>query len=138
MLSVEKKLSLLGMARRAGVLIIGQDSVKSSLSRREKLFIMFPEDAPSRSQKTFISLTKYADNYALLEGVSIEQLAHAIGVERAVVVALPEQSGFVSKIKSSVINLGSIEGGVTIGQSENIRTCQNAGIGQQGDDENSL
>jgi ribosomal protein L7Ae-like RNA K-turn-binding protein len=135
---VEKNLSLLGMARRAGILIIGQDSVKSSLARREKLFIMFPEDAPRKSQKTFLSLTKYADNYAVLEGVSIERLGSAIGVERAVVVALPEQSGFVSKIKSSLNHLDSIEGGVAIGQSENIRTCQNFGTGQQGDDENSL
>ena len=117
MYSAEKNLSLLGMARRAGVLIIGQDSVKSSLSRKEKLFIMFPEDAPDRSQKTYASLTKYADNYAVLEGVTIEQLAHAIGVERVVVVALPLESGFVSKIKDSLNHLGSIEGGGTIGQS---------------------
>ena len=134
----EKKLSLLGMARRAGVLIIGQDNVKSCLSRREKLFIMFPEDAPVRSEKTFTSIAGNSDNYAVLKGVTIEQLAHAIGVTRAVVVALPERSGFVLKIKSSLNHLGSIEGGVTIGQSENIRTCQNTGTGQQGDDENSL
>ncbi|MCL1875713.1 MAG: hypothetical protein FWF87_05590 [Synergistaceae bacterium] len=135
---IEKNLSLLGMARRAGVLIIGQDSVKSSLSRRENLFIMFPEDAPVRSEKTYASIVKYADDYAVLKGVSMERLARAIGVARAVVVALPERSGFVSKIKSSLNHLGSIEGGVTFGQSENIRTCQNSGTGQQGDDENSL
>lgn len=134
----EKNLSLLGMARRAGALIIGQDSVKSNLSRREKLFIMFPEDAPINSESTFSSIAKNCDNYAILEGITTEQLAHAIGVKRAVVVALPERSGFVTKIKSSLNHLGSIEGGVTIGQSENIRTCQNTGTGQQGDDENSL
>jgi len=105
MRNIEKTLSLLGMARRAGVLIIGQDSVKSSLSHEDKLFILFPEDVPYRSEKTFMSLTKNADNYAVLEGISIEQLAHAIGVNRAVVVALPEQSSFVSGIKSS-LNFG--------------------------------
>ena len=98
---IGKTLSLLGMARRAGVLIIGQDSVKSSLSHGDKLFILFPEDAVYRSEKTFTSLKKKAD-YAVLDGISIEQLAHAIGVNRTVVVALPEQSGFVSGIKSSI------------------------------------
>jgi ribosomal protein L7Ae-like RNA K-turn-binding protein len=101
-LSIEKTLSLLGMARRAGVLIIGQDGVKSRLSNGEELFILFPEDAESKSQKTFSSIAKRADNYAVLEGISIERLAHAIGVARAVVVALPEQSGFVTRIKSGL------------------------------------
>ena len=136
--NIEKTLSLLGMARRAGMLIIGQDSVKSKLSRRDKLFLLFPEDAPHRSQKTFTSFTKNAHNYAVLEGVSTERLAQAIGVENAVVVALPEQSDFVLGIKSNLNYLGSIEGSVTIEQSENIRTCKNFGIKQQGDDENSL
>jgi len=98
---IEKILSLLGMARRARVLIIGQDSVKSSLSHGDKLFILFPEDVPSVSEKTFLSLSKKA-NYAVLEGISIERLAHALGVNRAVVVALPERSGFVSGIKSNL------------------------------------
>jgi len=136
--NIEKNLSLLGMARRAGILKIGQDSVKSSLSHGDKLFILFPEDAPRKSEKTFLSLSKKVDNYAVLNGVTIEQLAHAIGVENAVVVALPAQSGFVSRIKSNLNHLGSIEGGVAIEQSENIRTCQNIRTGQQGDDENSL
>jgi len=136
--NIEKTLSLLGMARRAGMLIIGQDSVKSNLSQRDKLFILFPEDALHLSEKTFLSLTKSVDNYAVLEGVSVEQLARAIGVNRAVVVALPERSGFVSKIKSSLNNRSSTEGGVAIGQSESVRTCQNIGTGQQGDDKNSL
>ena len=134
MRDIEKTLSLLGMARRAGVLIIGQDSVKSSLSQKDKLFILFPEDVLHRSKKTFLSLTKNVDNYSVLEGVSIEQLAYAIGVNRAVVVALPEQSGFVSKIKSSLNNWSSIEGGVAIGQSESVRTCKSTGTGLQGDD----
>ena len=102
MQDIEKTLSLLGMARRAGVLIIGQDSVKSSLSRGDKLFILFPEDAVYRSKNTFTSLTKNVD-YAVLDGITIEQLAHAIGVNRTVVVALPERSGFVSGIKSSIV-----------------------------------
>ncbi|MCL2147412.1 MAG: hypothetical protein FWH52_06355 [Synergistaceae bacterium] len=136
--NIEKTLSLLGMARRAGVLIIGQDSVKSRLSRRDELFLMFPEDAPHISRKTFTSLTVNTHNYAVLEGIPAEELAHAIGVGNAVVVALPEQSGFVTSIKSNLNHLGGIEGSVTIEQSENIRTCKNIGIKQQGDDENPL
>jgi ribosomal protein L7Ae-like RNA K-turn-binding protein len=136
--NIEKTLSLLGMARRAGILIIGQDSVKSNLSQREKLFILFPEDVLHKSEKTFLSLTKNVDNYAVLEGISVEQLARAIGVNRAVVVALPERSGFVSKIKSSLNNWNCTEGGVAIGQNKIIRTRQNIGTGQQGDDKNSL
>jgi hypothetical protein len=120
------------------MLIIGQDSVKSRLSCRDKLFLLFPEDAPCRSEKTFLSFTKNTNNYAVLEGISIEQLAHAIGVQKAVIIALPERSGFVSSIKRSLNHLGSIEGGVPIEQSENIRACQNIRTKQQGDDENSL
>ena len=136
--NIEKTLSLLGMARRAGALIIGQDSVKFRLSRADGLFLLFPEDALHKSRKTFLSFTKNARDYAVLEGISTERLAHAIGVGNAVVVALPEQSGFVSGIKSSLNQLGSIEGSVTIEQSENIRACKNIGIEQQGDDESSL
>ena len=104
MRNIEKILSLLGMARRAGVLIIGQDGVKSNLSRRNKLFILFPEDASRCAEKTFLSLTKKADNYAVLEGISIERLSHATGVNRTVVVALPERSSFVSGIKSIMMS----------------------------------
>ena len=136
--NIEKTLSILGMARRAGILIVGQDSVKSRLSHKDKLFVMFPEDAPCRSEKTFLSLTKKADNYVVLKGISMEQLAHAIGINRAVVVALPERSSFVAGIKSSLNHLGSIEGGVAIGQNESIRTCQSIGIGQQRSDKDSL
>jgi len=136
MRGTEKILSLLGMARRAGALIIGQDGVKSSLSHGDKLFMLFPEDV--RSGKTFLSLTKNADNYVVLEGISTERLAHATGVNRAVVVALPERSSFVSGIKSSLNYGGSIEGGVVIGQSESVRTCQSVGTGLQGDDKDPL
>jgi hypothetical protein len=137
MRNIEKTLSLLGMTRRAGMLIIGQDSVKSRLSRGDELFLMFPDDAPYRSRKTFLSFTKNTHNYTVLEGISTDQLARAIGVGNVVVVALPEQSGFVSGIKSNLNFSDSIEGSATIEQSENIRTCKNIRIKQQGDDENS-
>lgn len=102
MCGAEKILSLLGMARRAGVLIIGQDGVKSRLSRGDKLFMLFPDDAPLNSERTFMSLTKNTGSYAVLDGISTERLAHAIGVSRAVVVALPDGNGFIEGIKNSL------------------------------------
>jgi len=136
--NIDKTLSILGMARRAGILIVGQDSVKSRLSHKDKLFVLFPEDAQYRSEKTFLSLTKKVDNYVVLKGVSMEQLAHAIGINSTMVVALPERSSFVSGIKNSLNHLGSIEGGVAVGKNESIRTCQDIGVGQQRSDKDSL
>ncbi|MCL2683823.1 MAG: ribosomal L7Ae/L30e/S12e/Gadd45 family protein [Synergistaceae bacterium] len=92
----DKVLSLLGMARRAGVLMVGQDRVFAAMRDGGPLFIITSADcSPNVLRKALSS------NCETLEAGSFsrESLGTAIGVANAQIVALPGGSGFVEKLK---------------------------------------
>ena len=89
-------LSCLGLARRAGVLIIGQDNVKSSLARRDSLLVLITETGSS-FYRFLQNRPDGESRMEVLRSVSAEALSSAIGAEKVKVVALPLRSGLAQK-----------------------------------------
>ncbi|MCI6261484.1 MAG: DUF448 domain-containing protein [Pyramidobacter sp.] len=86
----------LGLARRAGELIVGQDRVLNSLSAGQNLSVLLTRDH-SETLKRAID-AKAADVH-VLAGVSRLELGQLLGLRQAQIVALPLRSGFAEKIK---------------------------------------
>ena len=97
--SLDKALSLLGIARRAGLISVGLDVVKSSLVGGNKLLIVVSED-PSRQVKKTLHAFCERDKALLLEipGLSREKLGKAIGLGPVQLVGVPEGHDFSDKI----------------------------------------
>ncbi|MGI6251957.1 MAG: hypothetical protein ACOYJV_00825 [Aminivibrio sp.] len=115
-------LSIFGMARRAGVLKIGQDIVKSNLARGEQLMVCFAEAGES---SFFRSLRngRFSENtdIIVMEDVSGAELSAAVGSGNVKVVALPLRSGFARSVSQLLA-----EGGNKNGKNSYLRTGQDS------------
>ena len=96
----ERALSLLGMARRARALMVGQDSVFAAMRDGGGIFIIVSADcSPNVIRKASSSNCETL----VVESFSRESLGAAVGVINAKIVALPGGSGFVKKLKELLI-----------------------------------
>lgn len=86
----------LGLARRAGELIVGQDRVLESLSAGRNLLVLLTHDHSDPLKRTVDAKNAAAH---VLAGVSRLELGQLLGLRQAQIVALPVRSGFVEKIK---------------------------------------
>ena len=86
----------LGLARRAGELIVGQDRVLDSLSAGQNLFVLLTRD---HSETLKRAIDAKAVDVHVLAGVSRLELGQLLGLRQAQIVALPVRSGFAEKIK---------------------------------------
>lgn len=86
----------LGLARRAGELIVGQDRVLNSLSAGQNLFVLLTRD---HSETLKRAIDAKAVDVHVLAGVSRLELGQLLGLRQAQIVALPLRSGFAEKIK---------------------------------------
>ena len=91
----ELALSLLGMARRARALIVGQDKVFAAMRGGELFIIASADCSPNVMRKALSSNCETL----VVENFSRESLGAAVGVMNAQIVALPRGSGFVKKLK---------------------------------------
>lgn len=91
----EKVLSLLGLARRAGQVLVGQDRVLGDC--RGELVIVMADDCSNAVLRKAISS---GDGRACftLAGVTREELGRALGIGGAQIVALRAEGGFAKKI----------------------------------------
>jgi ribosomal protein L7Ae-like RNA K-turn-binding protein len=90
-------LSLLGLARRAGYLLVGQDQVLRALA--SGLFILTTEDcSPAVRRKIAPKLTAGGSVCFVIKGVSRERLGRSIGVDSTQIAALPIKSGFTKNL----------------------------------------
>ena len=107
--SAEPLLSLVGLAKRAGVLQIGQDKVKSLLAQGEGLLILFAEGAESSFYRSIVK-GRYAEKCTIrvLGGISGSDLSAAVGSGNVKVVALPLRSGFAASV-SKLLAEGGIQ-----------------------------
>lgn len=107
----EALLLAFGMARRAGVLQIGQDIVKSNLARGESLFVFFAEFTEEGESSFYRSLRKgrFAEktNIIIMPEVSGAELSAAVGSGNVKVVALPSRSGFARSISQLLAEGGN-------------------------------
>lgn len=95
---IDKALSLLGMARRAGAVEIGQDRALGALRRSRQLVVLADDCSPNVLRKVASLSSKRGSICYILEGVTREELGGALGVASAQVAALPFKSGFVNKL----------------------------------------
>ena len=102
----EQALSLLGMARRAGVLMVGQDRVFAAM-RNGELFIIVSADC---SENVLRKVTPSNCETLVAPNFSRESLGAAVGVLNAQIVALPSGSGFVKKLKELLKVGGTLNG----------------------------
>lgn len=93
---LEEIKSLLGLSRRAGELIIGQDRVLNSLSAGEKLLVLLTNDHSAALKRALDART--ADACVLTE-ISRLELGQLLGLRQTQVVALPVSSGFAGKLR---------------------------------------
>ena len=88
-------LSLLGLARRARELVMGQDRVFAALRAGKKLCAIASEDC---SQNVLRKARSAMCDVIVIPGLSRESLGAAVGIGGAMIVALPCESGFTRKI----------------------------------------
>lgn len=94
-----KVLDMLGMARRAGALIVGQDNVLPALKRSETLAVFVTTDcAGNVSRHVESAAARGSAKVFLLEDTARSELGACIGTASAQIVALPAESGFAKKI----------------------------------------
>ncbi len=88
--------SLLGLARSAGELIVGQDRTLSGLSAGKNLTVLLANDHSAVLKRAIDAKTA---DCRILEGINRAELGHLLGLRQAQIVALPTESGFTEKIK---------------------------------------
>ena len=95
----QKVLDMLGMARRAGTLLVGQDKVLPAIKRTGVLAVFLTNDCSE-------NVLRHAESAAargsaeifLLDKTSRIELGAYIGTASAQIAALPAESGFAKKI----------------------------------------
>ncbi len=97
----EKLLNALGMARRAGELIIGQDKIFDAVKRKKKLAVFVADDCSQNVLRTL----KAAEERGAVKIIELKEtdrtvLGGYLGISSAQAAALPEESGFVKKFIS--------------------------------------
>lgn len=94
-----KVLDMLGMARRAGALLVGQDKVLPALKSGEALAVFVTDDCSVNVSRHIEAAAERGDaEIFLLEGTGRTELGASLGVTAAQIAALPVKSGFVKKI----------------------------------------
>lgn len=95
----DKVLDMLGMARRAGALVVGQDNVLSALKRGDELAVFITTDCAGNVLRHLESAAaRGSARVFVIEDTSRAELGSRIGIASAQIAALPAESGFAKKI----------------------------------------
>lgn len=95
----EKILGTLGMARRAGALLVGQDKVLAALKSGGRYVVFVTCDcAANVTRRLETAAGRGRAEIILIKGTDRAELGAALGVTAAQTAALPAESGFVKKI----------------------------------------
>ncbi|AFT81550.1 50S ribosomal protein L7ae [Leuconostoc carnosum] len=93
-------LNLLGLAMRAGKLVLGTDSTLTAIRAQKVQLAFFPSDGGQSQAKKFIDKSTFY-NVTLVQDYTKSQLIDAIGVNRSVF-AIADR-GFSRKIKQLIL-----------------------------------
>lgn len=97
----EKFLNTLGMARRAGVLVVGQDNVFSDIRRHVPMIVITTGDCSASVMRSLLPHVERGEVRTIaLEDIDRSAVGRHIGIGAAQIVALPLSSGFAKKILS--------------------------------------
>ena len=81
-----KLLSMLGLAKRAGAIIIGTDLVTKTLPSGRVKLVMYAEDASANTEKKITDKCRFYNTSCIKTGFSGDELAHATGKLSSVMV----------------------------------------------------
>ena len=102
----EKTLSLLGLARRAGKLLVGHDAVLTSVKKRKTKLVILTSDASPRHRKE-LEAAGYTGGVAVLPA-DMETAGRALG-KRCCICSL-EDAGFADAVKKTICEEDIIDG----------------------------
>lgn len=92
--------STLGLARRAGVLLLGQDRVREALKGGKVLLILYADDVSANVQRMFKGYEERAQcKVYRFKGINRKVLGEALGLPSVQVLGLPQGSGFADKLE---------------------------------------
>ncbi|MDL2298812.1 hypothetical protein LJC40_06685 [Synergistaceae bacterium OttesenSCG-928-D05] len=95
----ERILNLLGLARRAGVLAVGQDKVFSALKEETKYLVLTTSDISDNVMRHVRNaIERGTARHISLDALDRAGLGAQIGVSSAQVIALPSDNGLAIKI----------------------------------------
>lgn len=91
----DKFLSLMGMARRAGKIVLGFDAVEEAVHKRKAISVYCAQDLSSRTQRNMRRVCEEEQIVLLLIPCTIDELTAAVG-KPAGIVALTDK-GFADR-----------------------------------------
>ena len=91
-----KKLSMLGLARRAGKVVSGEFSVDKAVKSGKAFLVLVAEDASANTKKNFTDMCTYYKVPICFTGTK-ETLGHAIGCETRASAAVLD-NGFAKRL----------------------------------------
>ena len=129
---IKKELSsLLGLARRAGLVYIGLDSVQSKRTK-EPILILTAQDCSASVSETASKCGALAARFSV--PLCISEISDALGANNVQVVALSALGGVADRVRALLAESGTAEddatncsaeeGGVALEQNESLRACQ--------------
>ncbi|TYC50795.1 YlxQ-related RNA-binding protein [Weissella muntiaci] len=92
----QKLLNLLGLARRAGKLVTGEEMVLSAVRSNKANLVFFAQDGGASSKKKFTDKTNSYD-VAFITALTRQELADATGLARTVIAVADR--GFAKKMR---------------------------------------
>lgn len=102
-------LSLIGLGRRAGIIVIGQDRVLQAIKKRKKYVIILSSDRSDALARSILQLsTKSGHSTIYLENIDREEMGEALGLAHCQIVAIPSSNGLAKKISHQILEGGKI------------------------------
>lgn len=92
--------ALLGLSRRARVLLVGQDRVRDALRSGQTLVVLFASDVSVNVERMFRGYEeRHQCRVYRFKGINRKGLGEALGLPTAQVLGLPQGSGFAEKLE---------------------------------------
>ena len=97
---MNKVLGILGLAKRAGALAIGTNSVLESVRKGKALLVLIASDASSNTQKQLMDKASFRNVPVQTLPFDMTELGHAIGKDHTVAVAILQEGFVISYTKA--------------------------------------
>ncbi len=99
-----KFLSMLGLCRRAGAVIIGTDLVTKALPSGKIKLVMYAEDASANTEKKITDKCRFYNTKCIKLTYGGDEIAHAIGKASTVSVVGVADENFSKELISRISN----------------------------------
>lgn len=99
-----KFLSMLGLCRRAGAVIIGTDLVTKALPSGKVKLVMYAENSSANTEKKITDKCKFYDVGCVKLTYSSDEIAHAIGKKSLVTVVGVADESFSKELNLLISN----------------------------------